>query len=158
HNRSGHRRLDILGATEVAFGDHLRLAVHASHLAQVPVGLPLDLLRVQTRHISTLGHTPKPGIAGPPTGTSHRSDGIRPYPPDPKINLSRTLGLAAGRALPSVAEPLAGGARSYREQCTETGVAAAIARERARFGRKCHHLRVDRRVRNGEQPPWPFGC
>jgi hypothetical protein len=33
HNGSLHRRLDILGAAQVPFGNHLRLAVHPAHLA-----------------------------------------------------------------------------------------------------------------------------
>ncbi len=45
-----HRRGDVGGGAQVAFGDHLRPAVDAGHLAQVPVRLPADLLRVQARH------------------------------------------------------------------------------------------------------------
>src|SRR5258706_321978 len=89
-----HRRLDILGTAQVSFGHHLRLAVHTSHLAQVPVGLPIDLLRVQTRHTTTLGHTPKRTSPGPSTMTYRRSAGIRQQPLAFKINLSRTLRLA----------------------------------------------------------------
>src|SRR5664280_2688026 len=60
------QRLDIGPRTQVTLRDHLRLAVHPRHLAQVPVRLPADHLLVQTRH--TLGHTrsaPKSPLATP---------------------------------------------------------------------------------------------
>ena len=45
------QRRHLGGRAHVPLRDHPRLAVHAGHLPQVPVGLAADLLRVQTRHI-----------------------------------------------------------------------------------------------------------
>jgi hypothetical protein len=44
------QRPDVGRGTQVPLGDHLRLAVHPAHLAQVPVRLPADHLLVQARH------------------------------------------------------------------------------------------------------------
>ena len=45
-----HRRGDIGRRPQIPLGDHLGLAVHPGHLPQIPVRLPVDLLRIQARH------------------------------------------------------------------------------------------------------------
>jgi len=54
--RTCHCSLDVLGLSQVALPGHLRLAVHPGHLAQVVIGLPVDLLRDDGSH--ALGNTP----------------------------------------------------------------------------------------------------
>jgi hypothetical protein len=55
-DRTCYCGLDVLCFAEVALPGHLRLAVHAGHLAQVVVRLPADLLRHDKSH--ALGLTP----------------------------------------------------------------------------------------------------
>ncbi len=47
---------DVLGPAQIPLRDDLRLPLHPRRLAQVVVGLPVDLLPKHTHH--TLGHTP----------------------------------------------------------------------------------------------------
>src|SRR5262249_3580567 len=50
HARPVPRGRDVLRGTQIPLGDHPWDAAASSHLTQVPVRTPTDLLRVQTRH------------------------------------------------------------------------------------------------------------